>query len=129
MLAEAYKGGEYTVSILGDRALPSVHMETTHQFYDYDAKYLADDTQYFCPGLDAQTEQQIGEIALKAFKAVGCKGWGRVDFMQDQQGNFWLLEVNTIPGMTSHSLVPMAAKSIRLDFQMLVKVILATTLS
>ncbi|PVZ72589.1 D-alanine--D-alanine ligase [Pelagibaculum spongiae] len=130
LLAESYiKGGEYTVSILGGRALPSVHMETPNKFYDYDAKYLANDTEYYCPGLDLETERLLGDIALRAFKAVGCSGWGRVDFMRDSQGNFWLLEVNTIPGMTSHSLVPMAAKSIGLDFPMLVKVILAATLT
>lgn len=103
-------GAEYTVAILGDEMLPPIKLETDHTFYDYDAKYLADDTRYLCPcGLDAEAEERLRELARKAFDSLGCSGWGRVDVMADQAGEFYLLEVNTIPGMTSHSLVPMAA--------------------
>mgnify|MGYP001400707964 FL=1 len=105
-------------------------MRTPHNFYDYDAKYLANDTQYLCPcGLPSEQEEQLKAISLQAFDAVGCKGWGRVDVMQDEQGNFYLLEVNTVPGMTDHSLVPMAAKATGMDFDALVLAILAGTLN
>ena len=103
-------GAEYTVAILGGEMLPPIKLETDHTFYDYDAKYLADDTRYLCPcGLDVEAEERLRELARKAFDSLGCSGWGRVDVMADQAGEFYLLEVNTIPGMTSHSLVPMAA--------------------
>jgi D-alanine-D-alanine ligase len=118
-------GAEYTVAILGDRALPSIHMETPHSFYDYDAKYLSNSTQYFCPSdLDEARESQIRELALQAFRAVDCQGWGRVDLMADEAGQFYLLEVNTAPGMTQKSLVPMASKAIGLSFDELVVQIL-----
>jgi len=114
-------GSEYTVAILDGEALPPIKLETDHRFYDYDAKYLADDTRYLCPcGLDTEREQGLKALALQAFNSLGCRGWGRVDVMADHLGNFYLLEVNTVPGMTSHSLVPMAAQAAGLSFAELV---------
>ncbi len=114
-------GSEYTVAILDGEALPPIKLETDHRFYDYDAKYLADDTRYLCPcGLDAERENGLKSLALRAFDSLGCRGWGRVDVMADQVGHFYLLEVNTVPGMTSHSLVPMAAQAAGLSFAELV---------
>ncbi|WP_163134750.1 D-alanine--D-alanine ligase [Agarivorans sp. Alg241-V36] len=118
-------GAEYTVSIVGGTVMPSIRMQTPHSFYDYSAKYQSSSTEYFCPsGLSDEQEAQLAEIALKAFKSVDCEGWGRVDFMADQQGNWYLLEVNTSPGMTEKSLVPMAAKQYGLSFDQLVVSIL-----
>ncbi|MBS9435740.1 D-alanine--D-alanine ligase [Photorhabdus noenieputensis] len=118
-------GPEYTVAILGDTALPSIRIQPAAIFYDYDAKYLSEETQYFCPsGLSDEKEQQLVEMALKAYQSVGCSGWGRVDVMMDTDGGFYLLEVNTSPGMTSHSLVPMAARQAGLSFSQLVAKIL-----
>lgn len=113
VIAEQYVvGKEFTVAILGDEALPAIQLKTTHDFYDFDAKYKANDTEYLLPsGLPDYAESELQKMSLKAFKLVGCTGWGRVDAMQDKDGNFWLLEVNTSPGMTDHSLVPMAAKA------------------
>lgn len=120
-------GAEFTVGILDGRALPAIRLSTPHTFYDYNAKYLANDTQYLCPcGLPSEKEQELAELCLAAFHAVGCKGWGRVDVMQDQAGKFYLLEVNTVPGMTDHSLVPMAAAAAGLSFTDLVLAILAS---
>lgn len=124
-------GKEYTIVILGDKALPVIRLQPhqSHCFYDFDAKYNATDTQYLCPcGLAADDEQRLQALAVKAFEMVGAKGWGRIDAMQDQDGNFWLLEVNTVPGMTDHSLVPMAARAAGLSFQELVVNILSQTL-
>jgi D-alanine-D-alanine ligase len=119
-------GGEYTVAILGERALPVIRLETPHDFYDYEAKYQANTTRYHCPcGLDAEAELQ--KLALEAFGAVGGYGWGRVDIMRDGDGRPWLLEVNTVPGMTDHSLVPMAARAAGLSFEELVWQVLATS--
>ncbi|MBN3227369.1 D-alanine--D-alanine ligase [Pectobacterium brasiliense] len=118
-------GPEYTVAILGDDVLPSIRIQPAGTFYDYEAKYLSDDTQYFCPsGLPDDQEQALAELAMAAYRAVGCSGWGRVDFMLDSDGAFYLLEVNTSPGMTSHSLVPMAARQRGLTFSQLVVKIL-----
>jgi D-alanine-D-alanine ligase len=118
-------GPEYTVAILDGRALPAIRLETPNSFYDFEAKYQSNSTQYHCPcGLDADDERQLAELAMKAFAAVGCEGWGRVDVMRDADGTFQLLEVNTIPGMTDHSLVPMAAKAAGMDFDELVARIL-----
>jgi len=123
------RGVEYTCSILGDRALPLIALHAKNDFYDYEAKYLADDTEYRVPcGLDETKEAEIQALCLKAFKAVDAKGWGRVDVMLDQAANPWLIEVNTVPGMTSHSLVPMAAKAVGLSFADLVWEVLAQTL-
>lgn len=123
-------GAEYTVAILDGEALPPIKLETDHTFYDFNAKYIADDTRYLCPcGLSAEQEQELKTLALNAFNAVGCRGWGRVDVMADTQGNFYLLEVNTAPGMTSHSLVPMAAKAVGLSFAELVLKVLCASLA
>jgi len=123
-------GAEYTVPILAGEALPPIKLETDHRFYDYEAKYLANDTRYICPcGLDAAKEDELKRLAINAFNAAGCQGWGRVDVMADQNGKFYLLEVNTAPGMTDHSLVPMAARVAGLSFNQLVLAILQTTLT
>ena len=122
VIAERYMGGgEYTVGILGDTALPAIRIVPANEFYDYEAKYLRDDTQYLCPcGLPADQEAQIRAEALQAFRAIGGRGWGRVDFLMDEAGRHYFLEVNTSPGMTDHSLVPMAAKAAGIGFDELV---------
>jgi D-alanine-D-alanine ligase len=123
-------GAEYTVAILDGEALPPIKLETNHSFYDFDAKYIAEDTRYLCPcGLSPEKEQEIKQLALNAFNALGCRGWGRVDVMADAHQNFYLLEVNTAPGMTSHSLVPMAAKAVGLSFTELVLTILRASVA
>ena len=122
-------GGEFTVAILGDLALPSVRIVPAQGWYDYHAKYIADDTQYLCPGLDdAGDEARIRALALDGFRAVGCSGWGRVDVMRHADGRFLLMEVNTAPGMTSHSLVPKAAAQLGVGFEELCWRILEQTL-
>ncbi len=130
VIAEAYiQGEEFTIPLLGERALPVIRLQTPHAFYDYDAKYRAGDTQYLLPcGLDAQTEQALQDLARRAFAGLGARGWGRIDAMRDAQGRFWLLEINTVPGMTDHSLVPMAARAAGLDFPRLCLRILDQTL-
>ncbi|MCC5859181.1 MAG: D-alanine--D-alanine ligase [Ectothiorhodospiraceae bacterium] len=130
VLAEQWiTGEEYTVSILGDAVLPAIRLETPREFYDYQAKYEADDTVYHCPcGLSATDLDALNALALRAFRTVGATGWGRVDFMRDRDGRFWLLEVNSVPGMTDHSLVPLAARAAGLDIEELVWRILLTTL-
>jgi D-alanine-D-alanine ligase len=121
-------GKEYTVAVLQGRALPSIRIETPKTFYDYEAKYLRDDTRYFCPsGLSVPAEQHLANLAVAAFEAVGASGWGRADFMMDTTGRPLLLEVNTIPGMTDHSLVPMAARASGIDFDELVWRVLETS--
>jgi len=122
VIAEQFVGGgEYTVGILGDKALPIVRIVPKNEFYDFEAKYLRDDTEYLCPcGLSAEKEAQIQQEALQAFNAIGCRGWGRVDFLMDAAGRHYFLEVNTSPGMTDHSLVPMAAKADGISFDELV---------
>ena len=121
------EGDELTVAVLGRQALPSIRIVTKGAFYDYHAKYVAEDTQYICPGLDGAAEEEIRALALAAFDALDCSGWGRVDVMRDRQGRNWLLEANTAPGMTSHSLVPKAAKAIGIDFETLCWRILEST--
>ncbi len=122
VLAErAMNGGEFTVAVLGSgneaRALPSIRIVPTTEFYDYDAKYFRDDTRYQCPsGLDAEQEARMRELALRGYRVLGCRGWGRVDFLLDDAGHPYLLEANTAPGMTSHSLAPMAARVDGLEF-------------
>lgn len=130
VLAEQWvHGDEYTVAIVGQTALPVIRLETKRDFYDYAAKYIDDDTQYHCPcGLDAEEESQLQRLALSAFDAVGAKGWGRVDFMCNEDGKPSVIEINTIPGMTSHSLVPMAAKANGFSFADLVFNILSQTM-
>jgi D-alanine-D-alanine ligase len=126
VIAEQFVGGgEYTVGILGDQVLPIVRIVPANEFYDFEAKYLRDDTQYLCPcGLSAAQEAKIQAEALQAFKAIGGTGWGRVDFLMDEAGQHYFLEVNTSPGMTDHSLVPMAAKAAGITLGELVKRIL-----
>ncbi len=128
VIAEQFiEGAEYTVAILDGEALPVIKLETDNDFYDFDAKYQSEQTRYLCPcGLSEEQEQQIQALALKAFHVAGASGWGRVDLMMDAEGNAWLIEVNTVPGMTSHSLVPMAARAAGLEFPELVVKILAT---
>jgi len=124
------EGKEYTVGILDGEALPAIRLETPHTFYDFDAKYRADTTQYHCPcGLDAQAEERLKALALTACEVVGVKGWGRVDCFLDKDGEPQLIEVNTVPGMTDHSLVPMAAKALGVDFEQLVWRILETSVA
>lgn len=126
MVESFLAGAEYTVAIVGDEVLPSIRIKPSTSFYDYNAKYLSDETQYFCPsGLDEEQEAALRSLALKAYQAVGCRGWGRVDVMFDDIGNPYLLEVNTAPGMTNHSLVPMAAKQHGWSFDDLVYRILS----
>jgi D-alanine-D-alanine ligase len=121
-------GGEYTVAILQGRALPSIRIETPATFYDYQAKYFRNDTKYFCPsGLSNEAEKHLASLALATFGAVGAEGWGRADFMMDKTGRPYLLEVNTIPGMTDHSLVPMAARALDINFEQLVWQVLETS--
>jgi len=122
-------GAEYTVAILQGAALPSIRIETPRAFYDYEAKYLREDTRYFCPsGLGPEAEAHLASLALAAFDTCGADGWGRADFMMDRTGRPLLLEINTVPGMTSHSLVPMAARASGLDFEELVWRVLETSL-
>ena len=130
ILAEkAITGGEYACSILGDEVLPSIRIIPTTEFYDYEAKYNRDDTVYQCPSdLTEAQEHNMQQIAKKAFAAIGGKGWSRVDFLRDEDGTLYLLELNTVPGMTSHSLVPMAAKVRGIDFAALCLQILQQTL-
>lgn len=114
-------GPEFTVAILGEEILPSIRIQPAGTFYDYEAKYLSDETQYFCPsGLEAEQESILKSLVQKAWTTLGCKGWGRIDVMLDDDGQFYLLEANTSPGMTSHSLVPMAARQAGMSFSQLV---------
>lgn len=123
-------GPEFTIAVLRGQVLPPIALGTPHVFYDYDAKYIANDTQYRIPcGLDSVKEQELIDLTARACDAVGIEGWGRLDVMQDEQGRFWLLEVNTAPGMTDHSLVPMAARAAGLNFQQLVLAILADSVA
>ena len=119
VIAEKFvEGTELTGGILGDIALPLIRLETPRDFYDYEAKYLADDTRYIVPcGLAADKEREVQELGLAAFRTLGCRGWGRVDLMLDREGRPWFLEVNTSPGMTDHSLVPMAARHAGIAFE------------
>jgi len=130
VMAEKFiKGAELTVPVLDGEALPSIRIVPAGEFYDYHAKYIANDTQYHCPsGLPAAREKQLRALALEAFRLVGASGWGRVDFMVDKAGKPWLLELNTVPGMTSHSLVPMGAKAAGLSFDDLCWAILETSM-
>ena len=121
-------GEEFTVAIVNGKTFPVIKIKPSNEFYDYEAKYIKDDTQYICPsGIEKNKEASISEEALKAFKAVGCSSWGRVDFMMDKAGRHYFIEVNTSPGMTSHSLVPMAAKEAGINFDQLVLEILKTS--
>ena len=122
-------GGEYTVGIVGDRVLPAIKLETPRAFYDYEAKYLRDDTRYLCPcGLPPDAEHALQRLALEAFQALDCRGWGRVDLLLDSAGTPYLMEANTVPGLTDHSLVPLAARAVGLSFEQLALAILDTSL-
>ena len=129
LMEQLVVGDEYTVGILGRDALPSIRIVPAGAYYDYHAKYVAEDTQYLCPGLDGEAEAAMRALALQAFEALGCSGWGRVDLMRDRHGANWLLEANTAPGMTSHSLVPKAARATGLDFASLCLRIVADTVA
>ncbi len=131
VMAERFiAGGEYTCAVLDGEALPLVRIEPAGEFYDYDAKYLSDATRYFCPaGLDAGHEARLRQVCLEAFDAIGASGWGRIDFMLDADGHPWLIEANLVPGMTSHSLVPMAARQRGMEYPQLCWAILETTLA
>jgi D-alanine-D-alanine ligase len=131
VIAERWiSGPEYTCAVLDGEALPLIRLETPHAFYDYEAKYQADTTLYHCPcGLPAAREAEFQRLCLRAFEVTGASGWGRVDFMLDADGRPSLLEINTVPGMTDHSLVPMAAKAQGIDFDALCLAILETTLA
>ena len=119
-LEKYISGSEYTAPIIGNTVFPIIKIETKREFYDYQAKYVDDDTSFTFPSFDSNLQRIINSKCLKAFKSLGCKGWGRVDFICDSSGLPWLIEVNMVPGMTSHSLVPMAAKEAGLDFSDLV---------
>jgi D-alanine-D-alanine ligase len=121
------EGDELTVAILGRDVLPSIHIVPQGAFYDYNAKYIAEDTRYVCPGLQGEAEAQLRALSLRAFDALGCSGWGRVDVMRDRAGGNWLLEVNTAPGMTSHSLVPKAAAAAGIGYEELCWRVLETS--
>lgn len=120
-------GREYTVGVLNNKALPLIELKTTHDFYDFEAKYQSNDTQYICPcDLDSKTQNEIQSLVLQAFNVIGAQGWGRVDLMLDENNHPWLIELNSVPGMTDHSLVPMAAKVAGFSFEKLVLEILQT---
>ncbi len=128
VIAERFiDGAEVQFPILGDRVLPPIRIEPATEFYDYDAKYFRDDTRYHCPGLPAEQEQPLQALVLRAFHVLGCRGWGRMDLMIDRAGRPWFLEMNTVPGMTSHSLVPMGARAAGIDFDTLCLRILETS--
>jgi D-alanine-D-alanine ligase len=129
VIAETFiGGGEYTVAILGNQALPVIKIEPANEFYDYEAKYLRNDTRYLCPsGLSQEKETEMQQLALQGFALIGGAGWGRVDFLMDEAGHPYLLEINTVPGMTDHSLVPMAARQAGINFEQLVLAILELT--
>jgi len=131
VLAEKWiEGDEYTAAVIDGQSLPLIRLETPNIFYDYEAKYVSNTTNYHCPsGLPKEKEKELQALALEAFDAVGANGWGRVDMMMDASGIAYLIEINTLPGMTDHSLVPMAAKQAGMDFKTLVMKILDSSLS
>ena len=128
LMEQMVSGDEFTVGILGEVALPSIHIVPKGEWYDYHAKYIANDTRYLCPGLEGEEEIAISALALAAFQSAGCSGWGRVDVMRDRVKGLQLIEVNTAPGMTSHSLVPKAAAHLGIGFEELCWRILEQTL-
>lgn len=121
MAEQRIRGPEFTVPVIHGKVFPAIEMRTHHEFYDFDAKYVASDTQKICPApLSEAKTAELQDICLRAFNAVGARDWARIDVMQDQQGQFWLLEINTVPGMTDHSLVPMSAAALGITFEQLV---------
>ena len=129
MIEKWIDGKDFFVSVVGNDVYPSIEVHYPGDFYDYEAKYESDTTQYLCPApISPEKENEVRQLAYKAFCALGCEGWGRIDLIQDPEGKFWVLEVNTIPGMTSHSLVPMSAKAAGIEFDDLVMGILESTL-
>jgi D-alanine-D-alanine ligase len=129
VIAERFvDGAEVQFPILDDRVLPSIRIEPTTEFYDYDAKYFRDDTRYHCPGMPVEQEQPLHELVLRAFRVLGCRGWGRMDLIIDRAGRPYFLEINTVPGMTSHSLMPMGCRAAGIDFDALCLRVLETTL-
>jgi len=128
VIAERFiDGAEVQFPILGDRVLPSIRIEPATEFYDYDAKYFRDDTRYHCPGLPAEQEQPLHELVLRASRVLGCRGWGRMDLIIDRAGRPFFLEMNTVPGMTAHSLTPMGARAAGIEFDALCLRILETS--
>ncbi len=119
LMEQLIEGGEYTIGVLEGKALASVKIVPAGEYYDYHSKYISDETQYICPGLPEAEEKVVQQLAEKAFAAVGCRGWARIDFMRDKNGGIFLLEANTAPGMTSHSLMPKSAKACGIDFESL----------
>lgn len=119
LMEQLIEGGEYTIGVLEGKALASIHIVPAGEYYDYHSKYISDETQYICPGLPEAEEKVVQQLAEKAFAGVGCRGWARIDFMRDKNGGIFLLEANTAPGMTSHSLMPKSAKAFDIDFESL----------
>jgi D-alanine-D-alanine ligase len=119
LMEQLIEGGEYTIGVLEGKALASVHIVPAGEYYDYHSKYISNETQYICPGLPESEEKHVQQLAEKAFAAVGCQGWARIDFMRDKNGGIYLLEANTAPGMTSHSLMPKSANACGIDFDAL----------
>ena len=119
LMEQLIEGGEYTIGVLEGKALASIHIVPAGEYYDYHSKYISDETQYICPGLPEAEEKVVQALAEKAFAGVGCRGWARIDFMRDKNGGIFLLEANTAPGMTSHSLMPKSAKAFDIDFESL----------
>jgi len=128
LMEQLIEGGEYTIAVLDGQALATIHIVPAGEYYDYHAKYVADDTQYLCPGLDEAGEAEARAQAERAFAGLDLKGWARVDFMRDRDGRNWLLEANTAPGMTSHSLMPKSAAAFGIDFEELCWRILETSI-
>jgi len=119
LMEQLIEGGEYTIGVLEGKALASIHIVPAGEYYDYHSKYISDETQYICPGLAEAEEKIVQQLAEQAFAAVGCRGWARIDFMRDKNGGIFLLEANTAPGMTSHSLMPKSALAFDIDFETL----------
>ena len=127
LMEQLIEGGEYTIGVLEGKALASIHIVPAGEYYDYHSKYISDETQYICPGLPEAEEKIVQGYAEKAFAGVGCRGWARIDFMRDKNGGIYLLEANTAPGMTSHSLMPKSAKACGIDFETLCWTILESS--
>jgi D-alanine-D-alanine ligase len=119
LMEQLIEGGEYTIGVLEGKALASIQIVPAGEYYDYHSKYISNETQYICPGLPEDEEKVVQALAEKAFAGVGCRGWARIDFMRDKNGGIFLLEANTAPGMTSHSLMPKSAKAFDIDFESL----------